>query len=80
MTWNFDEYSAPKTCIGLSFGFKYSAHINKQTVTLQVALNTTTTEDDVLFGRNPLEIGRQLTLDLGQVTVKGTVTKLRSDS
>ena len=51
-------------------------HPRKQTVTLHVALNTTTTDDDTLFGGNPLEIGRQLTLDLGDVTVKGTVTGL----
>ena len=51
-------------------------HPRKQTVTLQVTLNTTATEDDVLFNGKPLEVGRQLTLDFGPVTVKGTVTKL----
>jgi hypothetical protein len=51
-------------------------HPRKKTVTLQLALNTTTTEDDVLFNGEPLEVGRQLTLDFGPVTVKGTVTEL----
>jgi hypothetical protein len=51
-------------------------HPRKKTVTLQVALNTTTTEDDVRFRDKPLEVGRQLTLDFGPVTVKGTVTDL----
>ena len=55
-------------------------HPRKQTVTLQIVLNTTKADDEAMFGGNPLEIGRQLTLDLGQVTVKGTVTNLWSDS
>ena len=51
-------------------------HPRKKTVTLRVALNTTRTEQDVLFQDKPLEIGRQLTLDFGPVTVKGHVTKI----
>lgn len=51
-------------------------HPRKKTVTLDVTLNTTTTEEDVLFNEKPLEVGRQLTLDFGPVTVKGTVTSL----
>jgi hypothetical protein len=55
-------------------------HPRKQTVTLAVTLNTTTTEEDTLFADEPLEIGRQLTLDFGPVTVKGTVTEVPVDS
>jgi hypothetical protein len=55
-------------------------HPRKQTVTLHVSLNTTTTEDDIMFEDKPLEVGRQLTLDFGQVTVKGTVTSLANES
>ncbi|WP_158055640.1 DUF4330 domain-containing protein [Halorussus halophilus] len=51
-------------------------HPRKKTVTLQLSLNTTKRENDVLFRDKPLEVGRQLTLDFGPVTVKGTVTKL----
>ena len=56
--------------------FHEQTHPRKKTVTLQLTLNTTTTKDDVLFRDKPLEVGRQLTLDFGPVTVKGTVTKL----
>lgn len=55
-------------------------HPRKKTVTLQLTLNTTTTEDDVLYNDEPLEVGRQLTLDFGPVTVEGTVTKLPSQN
>ena len=54
-------------------------HPRKMTVTVQTTLNTTVKDDsgEILFGGNPLEIGQQLTLDFGHVTVKGTVTKMR---
>ncbi|MFC4451022.1 DUF4330 domain-containing protein [Halorussus aquaticus] len=55
-------------------------HPRKQTVTLRVSLNTTTTEDDLTFGDKPLEVGRQLTLDFGQVTVEGTVTGIANEN
>ncbi|NEU55646.1 DUF4330 domain-containing protein [Halorussus sp. MSC15.2] len=55
-------------------------HPRKQTVTLRVSLNTTTTDEDITFQDKPLEVGRQLTLDFGHVTVKGTVTNLASDN
>jgi len=55
-------------------------HPRKQTVTLEVSLNTTTTEDDTLFAGKPLKVGRQFTLDFGPVTVKGTVTKVPVDT
>jgi len=48
-------------------------HPRKQTVTLELTLNTTTTDEDVLFGGEPLEVGRQLSLDFGPVTVNGNV-------
>ena len=51
-------------------------HPRQKTVTLQLTLNTTTTEDDILFGDEPIEVGRGLTLDFGPVTVKGTVVAL----
>jgi hypothetical protein len=51
-------------------------HPRQKTVTLHVTLNTTTTEEDVLFNGEPLEVGRQLTLDFGPVTVQGTVTSI----
>ena len=53
--------------------FHERQHPRKQTVTLAVTLNTTATENDTLFADEPLEVGRQLTLDFGPVTVKGTV-------
>ncbi|WP_132057794.1 DUF4330 domain-containing protein [Halorussus amylolyticus] len=55
-------------------------HPQKRTVTLELALNTTETDGDILYEDEPLEIGRELSLDLGHVTVEGTVTKLQSDS
>jgi len=60
--------------------FHEHQHPRKQTVTLAVSLNTTTTEDDTLFADKPLEVGRQLTLDFGPVTVKGTVIAVPVDS
>jgi hypothetical protein len=51
-------------------------HPKKKTVTLQLTLNTTTTDEDTLFRDEPLEVGRELTLDLGPVTVEGNVTSL----
>ena len=51
-------------------------HPRKKTVTLAVSLNTTVEDDETLYNGKPLEIGRQLTLDLGPVTVKGNVTNL----
>ena len=55
-------------------------HPRKKTVTLRLTLNTTTTENDVLFRDEPLEVGRQLTLDFGPVTVQGTVTSLAPEN
>ncbi len=55
-------------------------HPKKKTVTLHVTLNTTTTENDTLFRDKPLEVGRQLTLDFGPVTVEGTVTSLAPEN
>lgn len=49
-------------------------HPQKRTVTLEVTLNTTVQNDETLFGGEPLEVGRQLTLDFGPVTVQGNVT------
>ena len=55
-------------------------HPRKQTVTLAVSLNTTTTANDTLFADEPLEVGRELTLDFGPVTVEGTVTTVPVDN
>jgi len=55
-------------------------HPQKKTVTLELTLNTTTTDEDVLFGGEPLEVGRQLTLDFGPVTVVGNVTAISPNS
>jgi len=60
--------------------FHERQHPRKQTVTLAVSLNTTATEDDTLFADEPLEVGRQLTLDFGPVTVEGTVTTVPVDN
>ncbi|UPV75253.1 DUF4330 domain-containing protein [Halorussus limi] len=54
-------------------------HPRKKTVVLQLTLNTMTTEDDVLLWNKPLEVRRQLVLDFGQVTVKGTVTNFSEE-
>ncbi|UPW01298.1 DUF4330 domain-containing protein [Halorussus gelatinilyticus] len=55
-------------------------HPTKKTVTLRLTLNTTTTENDILFQNKPLEVGRQLTLDFGPVTTKGAITKITDES
>ncbi|WP_135806359.1 DUF4330 domain-containing protein [Halorussus marinus] len=49
-------------------------HPRKQTVTLELTLNTTETDDGVRFEGEPLEVGRQLKLDFGPVTLDGHVT------
>lgn len=49
-------------------------HPWKKTIILQLTLNTTTTEDDIVFREEPLEIGRELSLDFGHVSVTGNVT------
>jgi len=51
-------------------------HPRKKTVALRLTLNTTTTDEDVLFGDEPLEVGRDLSLDFGPVTVDGNVTSI----
>jgi len=61
-------------------GLHERTHPQEKTVALQVTLNTTTTDEDVLFQNEPLEVGRELTLDFGPVTVKGTVTSLVSEN
>jgi hypothetical protein len=55
-------------------------HPKKKTVTLQLTLNTTTTDDDIIFNDEPLEVGRELTLDFGPATVQGTVTSLAPEN
>jgi hypothetical protein len=55
-------------------------HPKKKTVTLQLTLNTTTTDDDIIFNDEPLEVGRDLTLDFGPVTVQGSVTSLAPEN
>ncbi|USZ67403.1 DUF4330 domain-containing protein [Halorussus salilacus] len=54
-------------------------HPRKKTVTLELTLNTTETDDELLFRDEPLEVGRELTLDLGRVTVDGTVTEFPNE-
>ncbi|PSP56012.1 hypothetical protein BRC82_02425 [Halobacteriales archaeon QS_1_67_19] len=53
-------------------------HPRKKTVTLRLTLNTTQTDDDIQFEDEPLEVGRDLTLDFGPVTVNGNVTVLNT--
>ena len=53
-------------------------HPRKKTVTLRLTLNTTQTDDDIQFEDEPLEVGRDLTLDFGPVTVDGNVTALNT--
>lgn len=48
-------------------------HPQKQTVTLQVTLQATQT-NETMVGDTPLEVGRTTTLDFGNVTVEGTFT------
>ncbi|WP_135824574.1 DUF4330 family protein [Halorussus ruber] len=55
--------------------FHERKHPQKKTVTLRVALNTTSADGESQFDGEPLEVGQQLTLDFGPVTVKGAVTK-----
>lgn len=55
-------------------------HPRKQTVTLQLTLNTTETDGEVLFRGEPLEVGRQLSLDFGRVTVDGNVTSFPTEN
>ncbi|WP_435179890.1 DUF4330 domain-containing protein [Halorussus sp. AFM4] len=60
--------------------FRERAHPRKKTVMVQTTLNTTVRVEsgEILFGGKPLEIGRQLVLDFGHVTVKGSVTEIRA--
>ncbi|WP_435176501.1 DUF4330 domain-containing protein [Halorussus sp. AFM4] len=51
-------------------------HPQKRTVTLDVALNTTVENGEPTFAGEQLEVGRQLTLDFGRVTVTGNVTRV----
>lgn len=53
-------------------------HPRKQTVRLHVTLNSTSVDGEPQFAGSALEVGRQLTFDLGPVTVKGTVTEVES--
>lgn len=53
-------------------------HPRNQTVTATVTLITTEQDSDRQFEGEPLEIGRRLKLDFGDVTVHGTVTKVEN--
>lgn len=55
-------------------------HPRKQTVTLRISLNTTVEDGEPVFAGKPLEVGRVLTLDLGPVTVKSTVTNIETEA
>jgi hypothetical protein len=55
-------------------------HPRKKTVTLELTINTTETDEDTLFEGKPLEVGRELTLDFGPVTVEGSVTSLAPEN
>ncbi|WP_137284647.1 DUF4330 domain-containing protein [Halorussus salinisoli] len=55
-------------------------HPEKKTVTLQLALATTTSDEEIQFDGEPLQVGRELSLDLGTVTVEGNVTSVQTNS
>lgn len=51
-------------------------HPQQQTVTLQVTLQSTMSQDGPTFREKPLEVGQTFELDFGDVTVETTVTNL----
>ena len=56
-------------------------HPVNQTVTLHLSLNVTGQDGEYLYNGQPLEIGSELTLDLGETTVTGNVVAIEpSDS
>lgn len=51
-------------------------HPQNRTVSLTVTLNATRTDDGLVSSGKTLEVGRVLNLDLGDVTINGTITTL----
>jgi len=51
-------------------------HPTRQTVTLRLGLNVTVRDGEYLYNGQPLQIGMQLTLDLGETTVTGSVVAI----
>jgi|SRR6056297_1107256 len=51
-------------------------HPRQRTVVLRLSLDTVEEKEEILFGGKPLEVGRELTLDLGPTTVTGNVTNV----
>lgn len=49
-------------------------HPQQRTVTMRVTLQTTEDENGSLVGETPLEVGRNVTLDFGNVTADATIT------
>ena len=51
-------------------------HPINQTVTLRLGLNVTEQDGEYVYDEQPLEIGTELTLDLGETTVTGEVVAI----
>jgi len=51
-------------------------HPLKRTVVLRMTLTVTEREDEVRFRGEPLEVGRELEIDLGDVTIRCVVTSI----
>ncbi len=55
------------------------SHPQKRTIQLQLTVNATSSQDELLLQGEPLEIGRSVHFDLGKTTVNGTITRLDVD-
>lgn len=54
------------------------SHPKLKTVTLTIGLNATLQNGEPVFRKKPVEIGRKLKLDLGNVTLSGFIVDIKS--